>query len=70
MNERYLWASEGRFWSSRNRDRVEQGLKVLIAEDDASSRMILKKGVEKFGHECRVAEDGLKLLRKLPVSSV
>jgi len=33
-------------------------LKVLIAEDDAISRMILKKSVEKFGHECLVAEDG------------
>jgi len=35
-------------------------LKVLIAEDDAISRMILKKSVEKFGHECLVAEDGEK----------
>ena len=33
-------------------------MKVLIAEDDAISRMILKKSVEKFGHECLVAEDG------------
>jgi diguanylate cyclase (GGDEF)-like protein len=31
---------------------------VLIAEDDAVSRTILKKAVEKFGHECLVAEDG------------
>jgi CheY-like chemotaxis protein len=31
-------------------------LKVLIAEDDAISRMILKKSVEKFGHECLTAE--------------
>jgi two-component system, cell cycle response regulator len=35
-------------------------LKVLIAEDDAISRRILKKSVEKFGHECLVAEDGEK----------
>jgi diguanylate cyclase (GGDEF)-like protein len=35
-------------------------LKVLIAEDDAVSRTILKKSVEKFGHECVVAEDGEK----------
>jgi two-component system, cell cycle response regulator len=35
-------------------------LKVLIAEDNATSRMILKKSVEKFGHECLVAEDGEK----------
>ena len=34
-------------------------MKVLIAEDDAISRMILKKSVEKSGHECLVAEDGL-----------
>ncbi len=35
-------------------------MKVLIAEDDAISRTILKKSVEKFGHECLVAEDGLQ----------
>jgi two-component system, cell cycle response regulator len=35
-------------------------MKVIIAEDDASSRMILKKSIEKFGHECLVAEDGEK----------
>jgi two-component system cell cycle response regulator len=35
-------------------------LKVLIAEDDAISRMILKKSVEKFGHECLAAENGEK----------
>ncbi len=35
-------------------------MKVLIAEDDAISRTILKKSVEKFGHECLVAEDGEK----------
>ncbi len=35
-------------------------MKVLIAEDDDISRMILKKSVEKFGHECLVAEDGEK----------
>jgi two-component system cell cycle response regulator len=33
-------------------------LRVLIAEDDAVSRTILKKAVEKFGHECLTAEDG------------
>ncbi len=33
-------------------------MKVLIAEDDALSRMILRRAVEKFGHECLVAEDG------------
>jgi two-component system cell cycle response regulator len=33
-------------------------LKILIAEDDAVSRMILQRAVEKFGHECLAAEDG------------
>ena len=32
-------------------------MRVLIAEDDAVSRMILQRAVEKFGHECLVAED-------------
>ena len=31
-------------------------MKVLIAEDDAISRMIFKKSVKKFGHECLTAE--------------
>ena len=31
----------------------------MIAEDDAASRTILKKSVERFGHECLAAEDGL-----------
>ena len=35
-------------------------MRVLIAEDDAVSRTILKKAVEKLGHECLVAEDGEK----------
>jgi diguanylate cyclase (GGDEF)-like protein len=33
-------------------------MRVLIAEDDAVPRMILKMAVERFGHECLVAEDG------------
>ena len=33
-------------------------MKVLIAEDDAISRKILKKTVENFGHDCLVASDG------------
>ena len=33
-------------------------MKVLIAEDDAVSRTILRRAVEKFGHECLVAGDG------------
>ena len=35
------------------------GLRVLIADDDSVSRLILKRAIEKFGHECIVAEDGL-----------
>jgi two-component system, cell cycle response regulator len=44
-------------------------LRILIAEDDAVSRTILKKAVEKFGHECLAAEDGeraLELFRETP----
>jgi diguanylate cyclase (GGDEF)-like protein len=33
-------------------------MRILIAEDDAVPRMILKFAVEKFGHECLIAEDG------------
>jgi two-component system cell cycle response regulator len=35
-------------------------MRVLIAEDDAVSRMILQHAVQKFGHEVLVAEDGRK----------
>jgi two-component system, cell cycle response regulator len=33
-------------------------LKILIAEDDAVSRTILRRAVEKLGHECLAASDG------------
>jgi two-component system chemotaxis response regulator CheY len=33
-------------------------LKILIAEDDAVSRTILRRAVEKIGHECLAAADG------------
>jgi two-component system chemotaxis response regulator CheY len=33
-------------------------LKILIAEDDAVSRTILRRAVEKLGHECQAAADG------------
>ncbi|MCA1687813.1 MAG: diguanylate cyclase [Actinobacteria bacterium] len=42
---------------------------ILIAEDDAVSRTILRRSVEKFGHECLAAEDGKKaweLYRETP----
>ena len=35
-------------------------MRVLIAEDDAVSRMILRRAVERLGHECIVASDGLE----------
>src|SRR3712207_5931620 len=44
-------------------------MRVLIAEDDAVSRMILQRAVQKFGHEVLVAEDGRKaweLYRQTP----
>jgi DNA-binding response OmpR family regulator len=33
-------------------------MRVLIAEDDAVSRRILQRAVERFGHECRATVDG------------
>lgn len=38
-------------------------VKILIAEDDAVSRLILQRAVEKLGHECLAAEDGEKAWR-------
>ncbi len=35
-------------------------MRVLIAEDEPVPRLILQSALEKFGHECLVAEDGLK----------
>jgi two-component system, cell cycle response regulator len=35
-------------------------LRILIAEDDAISRMILRRAVERLGHECMVAADGIE----------
>jgi two-component system cell cycle response regulator len=37
-------------------------MRILIAEDDAVSRTILRRSVEKFGHECLAAEDGERAL--------
>jgi len=44
-------------------------LRVLIAEDEAVSRAILRRSVEKLGHECLAAENGqaaLELYRSTP----
>jgi diguanylate cyclase (GGDEF)-like protein len=35
-------------------------VKVLIAEDDAVLRRVLERAVQKLGHECKVARDGLE----------
>jgi two-component system cell cycle response regulator len=43
-------------------------VRVLIAEDDAVSRVILQRSLEKLGHECLAAGDGeaaLDLYRKM-----
>ena len=44
-------------------------MRVLVAEDDAVSRMILRRAIEKLGHECQAAEDGMeawKMYRETP----
>ena len=44
-------------------------MKILVAEDDAVSRMILQRAVQKFGHEVLAAEDGKRaweLYREAP----
>jgi two-component system, cell cycle response regulator len=44
-------------------------VRVLIAEDDAPSRTILRRSVQKLGHECLAAENGqaaLELYRNTP----
>ena len=33
-------------------------LRVLVADDDASCRLVVQAAVERLGHECRVATDG------------
>ena len=44
-------------------------MRVIIAEDDAVSRTILLRSLEKLGHECLAAENGqaaLELYRNTP----
>jgi diguanylate cyclase (GGDEF)-like protein len=38
-------------------------MRLLIAEDDAISRVILQKAVQKLGHDCLVAQDGAEAWR-------
>jgi diguanylate cyclase (GGDEF)-like protein len=40
-------------------------MRVLIADDDATCRLVLQKTVEKLGHECVVASDGSAAWREL-----
>ena len=35
-------------------------MNVLIAEDDAMTRLMLQRAVEHHGHACLLAQDGLK----------
>ena len=35
-------------------------MRILIAEDDPRSRLILETAVEQFGHDCLLAEDGVQ----------
>jgi len=35
-------------------------MNVLIAEDDAMTRLVLQRPVEHDGHACLVAQDGLE----------
>jgi two-component system chemotaxis response regulator CheY len=35
-------------------------VRILIADDSATPRLILKRELEKLGHECRVAKDGIQ----------
>ena len=46
--------------SAGARGKEEPRLRALIAEDDAVSRVVLKRTVEASDHECLAAEDGLE----------
>lgn len=43
-------------------------MRVLVADDDASCRMVLRATVEKLGHECVVAADGEEAWNLLQVT--
>src|SRR6516165_10450307 len=44
-------------------------MRVLIADDDATCRLVLQKTVEKLGHECIVASDGAAAWREFEATS-
>src|SRR5919201_295075 len=45
-------------------------MNVLIAEDDAMTRLMLQRVVEHEGHACLVAQDGLEAWQLFQVHSV
>jgi len=45
-------------------------MRVLIADDDVTSRLILKSVATKLGHECLTADDGLNAWEQLSSKSV
>ena len=45
-------------------------MRVLVADDEATSRLVVRAAVQKLGHECLIAEDGDRawtLLQESPV---
>jgi DNA-binding response OmpR family regulator len=45
-------------------------MNVLIAEDDAMTRLMLQRAVEHHGHACLVAQDGLEAWQLFEAHSV
>ena len=45
-------------------------MNVLIAEDDAMTRLVLQRAVEHDGHACLVAQDGLQAWQLFQVHTV
>ena len=41
---------------------IPRKLKILVAEDNATSRMVVGRLLERAGHDCRLVEDGQKAL--------
>jgi two-component system sensor histidine kinase RpfC len=44
---------------------IPRKLKILVAEDNATSRMVVGRLLERAGHDCRLVEDGQKALDAL-----
>ena len=49
----------------RRKAAERPSLDVLVVDDDADARELVAEGVVRFGHQCRVAVDGLDALRLL-----